>query len=129
MFTLLFSSNGKIVIPIRELNINDGCFLIYKNNKKLTLKRIGNLNDTIVYIKVQVNNVPGIKAKVMLKLAEYSELKIVKFEGKREETIMHLIAKLVNNDFLKKLSEDLRRISHVKKCDISVFKPFSQLNY
>ena len=120
MFILLSSSNGKIIIPIRELNINDGCFLAYKDGKKLILKRIGDLNDIIVYVRVQVNNVPGIKANVMLKLAEYSELKAAKFEEKEEKAIMHLVAKVVDNNFFRRLPDDLKKISHVRKYDISI---------
>ncbi|MEM2194805.1 MAG: hypothetical protein QW534_08160 [Candidatus Methanomethylicia archaeon] len=120
MFILLSSSNGKITIPIRELNIDDGCFLVYKHGKKLMLKRIGDLNDVVVYVRVQVNNVPGIKANVMLKLAEYSELKTAKFEEKGEEIIIHLVVKVIDNNFFRKISDDLRETLHVKKCDISI---------
>jgi hypothetical protein len=121
MLILLSSSNGKITIPLSELNINDGCFLAYKDgNKRLILKRIGDLNDIIVYVRIQVNNVPGIKASIMLKLAEHSELKTAKFEEKGEEVVMHLVAKVVDNDFFRRLSDDLRKISHVRKYDISI---------
>ncbi len=120
MFTLLSSSNGKIIIPIKELNIDDGCFLVYRHDRKLILKRIGNLNDVIVYVRVQVDNVPGIKANVMLKLVEYSELKTAKFEEKGGEIVMHLVTKVVDSNFFRKIPEELRKILHVRKYDISV---------
>lgn len=120
MFVLLSSNNGEIVIPIRKLDINDGYFLVYKYDRKLILKKIGDLSDNIAYVKVQIDNVPGIKAKIMLKLAEYGKLRVARFEERKGETIIHLIIKVVDDDSLKKLSEDLRKISNVKKYDISI---------